>query len=110
MAERGGGPEEPSGSAARAGAPPPRSSTFARLSLLFFLVSLAMGVGVVLANATRHYADWPNTSDDMFYYLVLVRETAEHGVVSVDGHRPTNGFHPLWFLILRSIQPLVSSS
>jgi len=69
-----------------------------------------MGVGVLLWNATHPYTDWPNTSDDMFYYLVLARETAAHGVVSVDGLRPTNGFHPLWFLTLLTIQPLVSSS
>lgn len=78
-----------------------------RYPLLFFLASLVMGVGVLLWNATRPYARWPNLSDDMFYYLVLARETATHGVVSVDGSRPTNGFHPLWFLILRSIQPLL---
>jgi hypothetical protein len=86
----------------------PPAAALDRYALLFFISSLLMGVGVVLWNATRPYAQWPNTSDDMFYYLVLVRETAAHGVVSVDGLRPTNGFHPLWFLILRAIQPLFS--
>ena len=86
------------------------ASTLARTSLLFFLASLVMGVGVLLWNATHAYTDWPSTSDDMFYYLVLARETAAHGVVSADGLRPTNGFHPLWFLVLLATQPLVSSS
>lgn len=86
--------------------PPP--TRLERHALLFFIGSLLMGVGVVLWNATRPYAEWPNISDDMFYYLVLARETAAHGVVSVDGLRPTNGFHPLWFLTLRALQPLLA--
>ena len=81
-----------------------------RVALLFFLASLAMGVGVLLWAASRSYADWPRLSDDMFYYLVLVRETVQHGVVSSDGLRPTNGFHPLYFLLLRGVYPLVSEA
>ncbi len=110
MAEREGRAVGPEGPPAPAGTLSPAPSTLARYPLLFFIASLAMGVGVVLWNATRPYADWPNTSDDMFYYLALARETAAHGVVSVDGLRPTNGFHPLWFLTLMVIQPLVPSS
>ena len=35
---------------------------------------------------------------DAFYYLEVAKNTAEHGRVSFDGTRPTNGFHPLWQL------------
>jgi hypothetical protein len=99
VAERGGGAAPGDGAAA--------GSAFARLAPLFFIGSLVMALGVLLWNATRPYAEWPNTSDDMFYYLVLARESAEHGVVSVDGSRPTNGFHPLWLVTLRALQPRV---
>ena len=39
-------------------------------------------------------------SDDMFYYLCLARSVAEGRGAAVDGENPTNGFHPLWLLVL----------
>lgn len=39
-------------------------------------------------------------SDDMFYYLTIGRHVALAGVASFDGVTPSNGFHPLWMLIL----------
>ncbi len=95
------------GRVTHAGARPTVPKGADRYALLFFLASLVMGVGVLLWNAARPYTAWPNISDDMFYYLTLARETAAHGVVSVDGVRPTNGFHPLWFVMLRALQPLL---
>jgi hypothetical protein len=74
-------------------------------AFLFFLASLTIGAGLLLWAAARPYLEWPHVSDDMFYYLVLVRETVQHGVVSSDGVRPTNGFHPLYFLALRVLYP-----
>jgi hypothetical protein len=87
-------------------APPPRAS-LAPHALAFFLASLVLGAGVLFWAAARPYVDWPHVSDDMFYYLVLVRETAQHGVVSSDGLRPTNGFHPLYLLVLRPLHAVV---
>lgn len=37
---------------------------------------------------------------DAFYYLVVARNWARHGVISFDGTHPTNGFHPLWQVLL----------
>ncbi len=37
---------------------------------------------------------------DAFYYLVVARNTLDFGVVSFDQMHATNGFHPLWQLIL----------
>jgi len=37
---------------------------------------------------------------DIFYYLSVARNIALHGSVSMDGIHPTNGFHPLWQLIV----------
>jgi hypothetical protein len=73
----------------------------------FFLGSAALALGVLLASAAHPYALWPNRSDDFFYYLVLVRHSVLDHVVSADGLRPTNGFHPLYFLTLRAIYPWV---
>ena len=86
------------------------SRACARAATAFFALALALAAAALLWNATRPYVAWPNTSDDMFYYLTLARETAQHGVVSVDGLRPTNGFHPLWFVILRALHPVVGDA
>ncbi len=42
-------------------------------------------------------------SDDMFYYLSVARHFALEGVPSFDGVTPSNGFHPLWMLILAGV-------
>ena len=39
-------------------------------------------------------------TDDFYYYLTTVRNTIEYGVVSFDRENLTNGFQPLWFLII----------
>ena len=97
-------------------AAPPRwdpsrpSSAIDRYAWAFFLASVCLGVGVLLWSSARPYAQWPKTSDDMFYYFTLVRESVRHGVVSSEGLRPTNGFHPLYFLVLRAVYPLVPES
>lgn len=38
--------------------------------------------------------------DDAFYYFVIDRNAASGYGISFDGVRPTNGFHPLWFIVL----------
>jgi len=42
-------------------------------------------------------------SDDMFYYLSVARHFALEGVASFDGVTSSNGFHPLWMLILAGV-------
>ena len=37
---------------------------------------------------------------DTFYYLSVARNIALHGSVSMDGSHPTNGFHPLWQMVV----------
>jgi hypothetical protein len=39
-------------------------------------------------------------ADDFFYYLVIAQNIVAHGVSSFDGTMPTNGYHPLWMLVL----------
>ncbi|MBI1797698.1 MAG: glycosyltransferase family 39 protein [Candidatus Eisenbacteria bacterium] len=85
----------------------PSRSVAARDATWLFFGSLAIALGLLLANAAVPYDRWPNRSDDCFYYLLLARHAVLHGIVSADGLRPTNGFHPLYFLILRALDPLV---
>jgi len=37
---------------------------------------------------------------DTFYYLSVARNIALHGSVSMDGSHATNGFHPLWQIVV----------
>jgi hypothetical protein len=41
-----------------------------------------------------------NLPDDAYYYFVLAHNAVQHGSVSLDGVSVTNGFHPLWWLLL----------
>ncbi|HEY6867645.1 MAG TPA: hypothetical protein VI792_10320, partial [Candidatus Eisenbacteria bacterium] len=44
-------------------------------------------------------------SDDAFYSLEAARRAVEAGQgPSMDGHHPTNGFHPLYMLLLVGLQ------
>ncbi len=38
--------------------------------------------------------------DDSFYYLQTARNVVGAGICSFDGRNPTNGFHPLWMIVL----------
>lgn len=63
---------------------------------------------LLIAFALRVYIAWipPGVSfglavpDDAYYYFTIARNiSAGHGV-SADGFEPTNGFHPLWMILL----------
>jgi len=45
------------------------------------------------------------TVDDSFYYLKTARNIAEGYGPTFDQINPTNGFHPLWMVLLSSIAP-----
>lgn len=44
---------------------------------------------------------------DTFYYLIVAREWARSGLPSTDGVHATNGFHPLWQVIITVIQRMM---
>jgi len=41
--------------------------------------------------------------DDAFYYLKTARNVFEFGFATFDGVNPTNGFHPLYFLLVTAL-------
>jgi len=47
--------------------------------------------------------------DDAFYYMVPVNNFIQNGIVSFDGHTPTNGFHPLYFFVLIPLRFIAES-
>src|SRR5258706_1596646 len=49
--------------------------------------------------------------DDAFYYLEAARRAAESGLwPSMDGRHPTNGFHPVYMLLLIALQRVVGTA
>lgn len=47
--------------------------------------------------------------DDAFYYLLIARNFAASGVPTFDGINPTNGFHPLWMLMLAAMYKTIGA-
>jgi 4-amino-4-deoxy-L-arabinose transferase-like glycosyltransferase len=63
---------------------------------------MALGAGLRLALATADYRSLTALvyEDDSFYYLEIARNLAGGRGLSFDGATPTNGFQPLWLLLL----------
>lgn len=61
-------------------------------------LTLALLCGPVLTDlaAGGHRRAFHYVAADAFYYLTVARNMADHGTVSFDTQRGTNGFHPLW--------------
>lgn len=65
---------------------------------------LAFKAFAALALASRGI---PLFIDDAFYYLLIARNFAFSGIPAFDGIHPTNGFHPLWMLILAAMYRVI---
>ena len=44
--------------------------------------------------------------DDAFFYSALVENHAHYGFFTLDGEMPTNGFQPLWMLVLMAVHAI----
>ncbi len=69
---------------------------------LALLVLLFVGLALRLYNALRPLEELivSTIPDDTFYYFGIARHIALGNPPSIDGFTPTNGFHPLWALLL----------
>lgn len=47
--------------------------------------------------------------DDFFYYLAIARNMANGGASTFDFIGPTNGYHPLWMLVLTALATLADA-
>ncbi|OGC22508.1 hypothetical protein A2291_07280 [candidate division WOR-1 bacterium RIFOXYB2_FULL_42_35] len=50
--------------------------------------------------------DNPYFSDDFYYYTSMAKNTTHLSFVTADGTNPSNGFHPLWLIVLFGTQKL----
>jgi hypothetical protein len=48
--------------------------------------------------------------DDAFYYLLIARNFADTGLPTFDGINATNGFHPLWMLMLAAMYAMIGTA
>lgn len=67
---------------------------------LIFLMAVAFLARVPLCLQPPEVLIPKVVSDDMFYYLSLARNVAEGRGATADGENATNGFHPLWLIVL----------
>lgn len=64
------------------------------------LMALLLGVHFYLAlTPANSFLDWFHFDDAFYYFKTAQNIVAGHGV-TFDGTGPTNGFHPLWMLLL----------
>ncbi len=73
------------------------------LVILYFVVAIAF----LFAKFFLHHADLEILAffeDDFFYYLETSKNFILYGFPSVDLQTPTNGYHPLWFIIITILQ------
>jgi hypothetical protein len=65
-----------------------------------------------LARLTVVWSGWPETTvvaDDAYYYFTIARNLARGLGPTFDGLSPTNGFHPLWQILLVPLFRLFAS-
>lgn len=72
------------------------------------LVLLALAAGGLALRLKEAWADIPTlllkaVPDDAFYYFQIARNVANGRNVTFDGENLTNGFHPLWAVVLAPI-------
>jgi hypothetical protein len=67
-------------------------------------------LGVLLYASLVGVALWtagvPLTHEDGFYYFTIARNVAAGNGSTFDGLHPTNGYHPLWLLVLAGVHRL----
>lgn len=72
------------------------------------VLALAAGLQVAIISAPIGFLVTNVLPDDAFYYFEIARNLAAGNGSTFDGSSPTNGYHPLWMLLLLPIFQLAS--
>ncbi len=75
--------------------------------LLILLMFIALVLRIFLCFQPAEVLIPKAASDDMFYYLSIARNIAEGYGATTDRENATNGFHPLWAILLVPVFKLV---
>jgi hypothetical protein len=100
-----GRPPEESARDRLAGSGEAGRGAIARTLAVAAVVALGLGAAVVAAVDRSSLADLFH--DDAYYYFQIARNIVSGNGVTFDGLHPTNGFHPLWLLLLLPVFALV---
>jgi hypothetical protein len=76
----------------------------AALSFVFLLL-IVFGYAVQIANHGALVLE-----DDAYYYTVIAHNLATTGMSTFDGQTLTNGYHPLWLLVVTGLAKTVGTS
>jgi len=79
------------------------------LAMTILFGGAAFSLGLLIASAPLPVLLDRFIPDDAFYYLLPAKNFALHGFSSFDGIHFTNGYQPLWFLLLTPIFWIVPS-
>jgi 4-amino-4-deoxy-L-arabinose transferase-like glycosyltransferase len=74
------------------------------------LLALALGLRLQVAWSDLYLLIRDVTSDDAYYYFQIARNWVGGAGVSFDGETVTNGFHPLWLLLLTPVLAAVDDA
>ena len=85
--------------------PAPAGSAGRRGLLTFALLGTALRLGLIWSG----WCDNRVVADDAFYYFNIARHLAAGHGATFDGLAPTNGFHPLWLLLLTPVFALTGA-
>jgi hypothetical protein len=83
------------------------SALFDRMIYMFLILTTITILCLPLTQSNNRFLI--SLEDDSFYYFETCRNIVLHGKVSFDEIHLTNGFHPLWMLILVPIFTLFNS-
>ncbi|MBN1664322.1 MAG: hypothetical protein JW943_12040 [Deltaproteobacteria bacterium] len=94
-----------------ASAPPRNIDPHARLMAAFIIASVTVFFILRTAMTAMAGIGDPHTIvdmvfDDAYYYLSIAYNIAQHGMSTFDRLTETNGYHPLWLLILTGFEAL----
>ncbi|MCP4634833.1 MAG: hypothetical protein GY855_18040 [candidate division Zixibacteria bacterium] len=72
-----------------------------------FIVLVLMSLGMVLLQDLEKAIAF-SAIDDALYYHKIAQNFIKYGIVTYDGITITNGFHPLWFVVILPIYLIIS--
>jgi hypothetical protein len=96
----------------------PLSATDLKLLRTCWLAAMGLLIGallprmmaVSLASPSELFAVVDYLTDDAYYYLGIAANLAESGRSTLDGVTLTNGYHPLWLLILAALAKIAGTA
>jgi len=75
----------------------------------FYFTLVIVGCLPILPELWRGFHLAPEFVDDAYYYILIARNYVELSFLTFDGVNPTNGFHPLWLLILVMLYQVIGA-